>query len=214
MRLLSSWSGGKDSCYAFIKEIEKGNTPIALLNVMNENGKISRSHGISLSILKQQANAMNLALETCQASWEDYEKTFIKKLTEVKNRHQLDAVVFGDIDIESHKAWEEKVCKAAALQPILPLWQGNRKQLVIDMMNQGIKAIIVSCNTTLGKAFLGREIDLELLDDLEALGIDCCGENGEYHTLVVDCPLFEHAIELPKYHTVQHENYCFIHWDE
>ncbi|MFD0962903.1 Dph6-related ATP pyrophosphatase [Pseudofulvibacter geojedonensis] len=109
--------------------------------------------GITLSILKQQANAMNLALETCQASWEDYEKTFIKKLNDLKNKHQLDAVVFGDIDIESHKAWEEKVCNAAKLKPILPLWQGNRKQLVIDMINKGIKAIIVSCNTTLGKSF-------------------------------------------------------------
>lgn len=213
MKLLSSWSGGKDSCYAFIKEIEKGHQPVALLNVMNENGKISRSHGITLAILEQQAKAMNLALETCKASWENYEETFINKLKEVKNKHQLEAAVFGDIDIESHKAWEEKVCNAAQLNPLLPLWQGNRRQLVIDMINKGIKAIIVSCNTTLGKGFLGREIDLTILDELEVLGVDCCGENGEYHTLVVDCPIFKNPINLPSYQKVQHENYCFITWN-
>jgi uncharacterized protein (TIGR00290 family) len=213
MKLLSSWSGGKDSCYALMKAIEQGGEIAVLLNMMNENGKISRSHGIPLAVLQQQAAAMGVPLVTCQATWTDYERQFIETLQSLTSTYNLDLAVFGDIDIESHKAWEEKVCQAANIKAFLPLWQGQRKQLVIDMINIGIKAIIVSCNTTLGKPFLGREINLELLEELERLGVDCCGENGEYHTLVIDCPLFNNPINLPKYKEVQHENYCFIDWD-
>lgn len=213
MKLLSSWSGGKDSCYALMRAIEQGGETAVLLNMMNENGKISRSHGIPLAVLQQQAEAIGVPLVTCQATWTDYERQFIETLQSLTSTYNLDLAVFGDIDIESHKLWEEKVCQAANVKAFLPLWQGQRKQLVIDMINIGVKAVIVSCNTTLGKPFLGREINLELLEELERLGVDCCGENGEYHTLVIDCPLFNNPIALPKYKKVQHENYCFIDWD-
>lgn len=212
MKLISSWSGGKDSCFALMKSLESGNSVVTLLNVMNENGEISRSHGIPLSILEQQAKAINVSLETAISSWENYEENFINKLRFLKGKYKLDAAVFGDIDIASHREWEEKVCKAAQLKPLLPLWKGDRKELVLEMIDSEIKAIIVSCNPLLGKRFLGRAINHELLDELESLGIDCCGENGEYHTLVTDCPLFKNPIKLPNYQKVQHENYCFIDW--
>ena len=73
------------------------------------------------------------------------------------------------------------------------------------MIKVGIKAIIVSCDLTLGVAFLGREIDESLLDELEGLGVDCCGENGEYHTLVVDCPLFDKPIELLESEKIEYD---------
>ncbi len=213
MILLSSWSGGKDSCFALMKAIEQGGEVVVLLNMMNENGKISRSHGIPLELLQQQASKIGVPLKTCQATWANYEVKFIETLQNLAVKHKINTAVFGDIDIQAHRDWEEKVCQASSLNAYLPLWQGYRKQLVIDMINAGIKAVIVSCNTQLGKDFLGRQINFELLEELESLGIDCCGENGEYHTLVTDCPLFKSPLTLPKYKKVQHENYCFIDWD-
>ncbi|RTY87085.1 hypothetical protein [Flavobacterium sp. RSP15] len=55
MNFVSSWSGGKDSCYAVMRANQNGFIPKGLLNMMNENGKVSRSHGLPLSVLKQQA---------------------------------------------------------------------------------------------------------------------------------------------------------------
>ncbi|MDB5230060.1 MAG: hypothetical protein JWN76_865, partial [Chitinophagaceae bacterium] len=52
--ILCSWSGGKDSCFALMKAIEAGYQPKVLLNVLNEEGKISRSHGIPAHILNAQ----------------------------------------------------------------------------------------------------------------------------------------------------------------
>ena len=76
MNALCSWSGGKDSCFALMKEIQNGSQPAVLLNMMNENGLISRSHGLPLSILNQQAKALNLPLKTVPSTWGDYEKNY------------------------------------------------------------------------------------------------------------------------------------------
>lgn len=212
MKCLSSWSGGKDSCYALMQYKSKGNTPSVLLNIMNENGKISRSHGLPLLLLEAQAKAIGIPLVTKASSWDSYEENFINTLKSIKSNYGIESAVFGDIDLEPHREWEEKVCHAANLTPILPLWKRDRKELVLEMLDAGIKTIIVSCNLELGIDFLGRVIDRELIEELEEMGIDCCGENGEYHTMVIDCPLFSNPIELPNYEKVQHEHYCFINW--
>lgn len=214
MNLISSWSTGKDSCYALMMSLSEGNTLVALLNMMNENNKISRSHGIPVSLLNQQAKLLKTPLLGIASSWEEYEEKYIEALVDLKGTFKANSVVFGDIDLESHREWEEKVCNEANLTAILPLWQQQRKQLVYDMIDSGIKAIIVSCNTHLGEDYLGREITKELVAEMEGLGIDACGENGEYHTLVVNCPLFSNSMILPSYTKTTHNNYCFIVWNE
>lgn len=204
-----SWSGGKDSCFAAMKAIEAGYTPKILLNVLNEDGKISRSHGIPSSILQQQAIVANLPIHLISSSWEKYEQNFIEALNTLTQQHQLKQAVFGDIDLQEHRDWEEKVCATANLQALLPLWQQNRKQLVIEMLQAGIETIIVSCNETMGASFLGKQLTIELVETLENIGIDACGENGEFHTLVVNCPLFKNPISATVVNTINHNNYWF-----
>lgn len=212
MNTLCSWSGGKDSCFALMKEIENGSHPTVLLNMMNENGRVSRSHGLPLSILNQQAKALNLPLKTVPSTWADYENNYINALKGLKETYDLQTAVFGDIDIQSNREWEEKVCDAAAIEALIPLWQRDRRELVIEMINIDIKAIIVSCNTHLGEDFLGKQIDFQLIDELEEKGVDVCGENGEYHTAVIDCPIFSTPVKLPSFSKKTYSDYCFIDW--
>ncbi|MGA9637717.1 diphthine--ammonia ligase [Flavobacterium sp.] len=213
MNFLTSWSGGKDSCYAMMKAVEQGYVPKVLLNMMNENGKISRSHGLPLAILKQQALQMDLPLEAVPASWEDYEVKYIQTLKTLKEKYNFDVAVFGDIDLQPHKDWEEKVCTAASLHAVLPLWQQDRLKLVNEMIEKGIETMIVSCNAQMGESYLGRILTHELAQELQQKGIDPCGENGEFHTMVFDCLLFKNPISLPEFTTTTHQNYCFIVWD-
>ena len=214
MKLLCSWSGGKDSCYALMLLTQQDYELKILLNMMNENEQVSRSHGLSLSILNQQSKALNAPLKGIPSTWADYEENYIKALRHLKTAFDIESVVFGDIDLESHREWEEKVCYAAQLKPLLPLWKQNRKQLVYDMIDHGIKAIIVSCDKELlGESFLGREITKDLVKELEDMGVDACGENGEYHTVVLDCPLFASPIQLPEFKKKSHQNYCFLTWN-
>jgi diphthine-ammonia ligase len=206
---ICSWSGGKDSCFALMQAIDLGYTPKVLLNVLNEEGIISRSHGIPYAILQEQANLSGFHLHCISSSWEDYEMHFTHALQELKDGFKITDAVFGDIDLQAHRDWEEKVCANAGLNAVLPLWKQDRKALVIQMLEEGIEAIIVSCNETMGERFIGQLITPALVDELEAMEIDACGENGEYHTLVLNCPLFSSAVNVNVAGKVKHEGYWF-----
>lgn len=207
--ILCSWSGGKDSCFALMQAIDNGYTPAILLSILNENGKISRSHGIPAAILEAQSKAIDIPIHLIASSWQDYEANFITILKELKSEYKITHAVFGDINLQAHRDWEEKVCTAADLSAVLPLWQQDRKTLVTKMINSGIRTIIVSCNETLGPDFLGRIIDEECIADLEKAGVDVCGENGEFHTLVLDCPLFKYPLQVTVTDKIKHETYWF-----
>lgn len=209
---MCSWSGGKDSCFALMNVVSAGYKPVVLLNMMNENGEISRSHGLPYAILDRQARAMNLPIIKVPATWNDYEKKYIENLRNLTGKYNLEAAVFGDIDLQAHREWEEKVCNATGITAVLPLWGKNRKELVYEMIDREIHAIIVSCNTVMGEQFLGQRITKELVYELERMGIDACGENGEYHTAVINCPLFSDKIELPVFDKITHKEYCFLTW--
>lgn len=192
-----------------MKALAVGMKPAVLLNVMNESGKISRSHGIPENILRAQASAAGLPIKLISSSWQEYEKNFIMALTDLKEKYQLTDAVFGDIDLQAHRDWEEKVCSDAGLKAYLPLWLQDRKKLVLDMLESGIQTMIVSCNSVMGPSFLGKTISPVLVDELETLGIDACGENGEFHTLVYNCPLFSSSLQVTVRETIEHENYWF-----
>ena len=121
--MLCSWSGGKDSCFALMQAIQQGYTATVLLNVLNEEGQISRSHGIPTAILQLQAKAAGLPIQLVASSWAKYEEKFTATLSQLKTSYNLQYAVFGDIDLQPHRDWEEKVCHNAGLTAILPLWQ-------------------------------------------------------------------------------------------
>lgn len=210
-RFLTSWSGGKDSCYAMMLAKAMGWQPAVLLNILNENGEISRSHGIPKEILQKQAELLGLPVVTPAASWKMYEEVFVENLKTLKTSFHLEAAVFGDIDLQAHRDWEEKVCARAGLQAMLPLWQRNRSELVAEMLGIGcIETFIVSCNQVMGPSFLGKRLDMNVVAELQKLGVDACGENGEYHTLVVNMPLFRGRMHVVFGDVRQHGDYWFI----
>lgn len=212
--ILCSWSGGKDSCFALMQAMKEGFVPKTLLNVLNEEGKISRSHGIPSEILKLQAEAAGLPVHLISSSWQEYEKHFTAALSELKQQYHLTHAVFGDIDLQPHRDWEEKVCANAGLEAVLPLWQQNRKALVLQMLDAGIEPMIISCNEIMGERFIGTIITPAVVDELESMGIDACGENGEYHTLVLNCPLFAQPINATLKEKILHEKYWFGRLEE
>ncbi|TDH25616.1 diphthine--ammonia ligase [Segetibacter sp. 3557_3] len=204
-----SWSGGKDSCYALMKARNTGLVPAVLLNVLNEQGKITRSHGIPSAIIRAQAKQLGLPVHLISSSWADYERLFTAALNDLRQAYQLSHMAFGDIDLQAHRDWEEKVCQQAGLTAVLPLWHADRKQLILEMLDWGIETIIVSCNHIMGERFLGRQLSRELVSELERIGIDPCGENGEYHTLVTHCPLFKEHLNVQSTGAIKHDNYWF-----
>jgi len=191
-----SWSGGKETVLSCYRVMQKQDVKVAyLLNMISEDGKHSRSHGVSTALLRLQAEAMGIPLVQRRTTWKDYEEEFKKAITDFRSKG-IQAGMFGDIDLQEHKDWVERVCKEIGIKPILPLWKGKREELLREFIQVGFKAIVVATNADfLDQEWLGREINREFIEELKVLGnIDLCGEKGEYHTFVYDGPIFKKPV--------------------
>jgi len=188
-----SWSGGKDSCLALDRAIENGFEITHLLTMFDETGLRSRSHSVSLEVMQAQADALGLKLVAPQASWQSYETVFVEELKLLKAQN-FDAAIFGDIDLQAHRDWEEKVCAAAEIEAVLPLWNENRLDLVNEFFRRGFRSVVICVNEKfLPEEFCGRVFDEQFVKDLPE-GVDACGENGEFHTFVFDGKLFKNPV--------------------
>jgi uncharacterized protein (TIGR00290 family) len=209
-RFFCSWSGGKDSCLALHRARQAGAKPACLLTIISEDGIRSRSHGLRREVLEAQASALGLPLIIRCATWAEYESVFVDALHEIR-RQGIKAGVFGDIDFPPHLEWEEKVCAQADLTAYLPLWENNRIELLREFLTLGYKALIVTVDEKkLDRKFIGRVIDEKIIAEFQKIGIDPCGENGEYHTLVVDGPIFSGPLSVRRGSITEHSGYCSI----
>ena len=191
-----SWSGGKDSCLALFRAMSQGYKPKMLFTMFSIENDVSSAHRLNEDIIKAQVNALDLESTIGRAKFEDYEAVFVRNL-EVFKSQDINYGIFGDIDLDEHRKWEETVCEKAQMTAVLPLWQEDRKKLVKEFIDLGFKAKIVVVNKTMmSPEFLGRDLSHELLEEIEKTGADVCGENGEYHTVVYDGPLFKTPLNL------------------
>jgi uncharacterized protein (TIGR00290 family) len=188
-----SWSGGKDSMLALHRALAAGHEVRALLAMFDESGQRSRSHAISPVLMQAQADALGIPLVMRRAGWADYEAVFVDQL-QAFARQGIATGLFGDIDLQPHRDWEEQVCARAGLRAELPLWGEPRLALVDELLALGYRARVVCVDArVLDRSFCGRAFDAAFLADLPP-GVDACGENGEFHTFVFDGPRFAHAV--------------------
>jgi diphthine-ammonia ligase len=211
MQAVSSWSGGKDSCLACYRAMKDGHTMKYLLNFVSRKSLRCCFHGIDQDLIKLQADAIGIPLVQRAVSddMKEYEKEFKAAVSELKD---IQAMVFGDIYLDEHKEWVSRVCNDLGVACIEPLWNKSPAALVEEFIDLGFTAIVVSCQADkFGKDFIGRNVDRNLLRELTVKNICPCGENGEFHTFVVDGPIFRKRIEILKSEPVIKEGF-WRHW--
>ncbi len=197
MKVVASWSGGKDSAYAYHLAVQQGHQVLSLLTMMMSQEK-SNFHMIPSGILNAQAEALGVPLMKKTTSAATYEADFKAVLTGFKNQG-AQGLVTGDIyEVAGHEeGWLDRICREVGLTPIKPLWMGDTKQIYLDYLKSGFKATVVRTNKTLSLDWLGRVLDRQFYDDILKLGgVDPCGEGGEYHTVITDGPGFKQKVEL------------------
>ncbi|MCJ7489798.1 MAG: diphthine--ammonia ligase [Thermoplasmata archaeon] len=205
-----SWSGGKDSCLALHRSIKAGMRPSVLLTMLTDEGRRSRGHGLTVDVLKAQAASIGMRLVTKATSWDDYERNFLEEARKLR-AEGVSVGVFGDIDLAQHRDWVEDVCSRANVDAELPLWNASRDELLEELVSQGFKAIMVSVKDgTLGKRWLGRTLDRNMIAVFKSSGIDPSGEAGEYHTCVVDGPLFSRSVRFENGDSTLRDGYWFL----
>lgn len=191
-----SWSGGKDGAFALHEAVLAGAMPRMLVSMMIEGGERSRSHGLHREVLQDQADAIGIPIRFAASSWDKYDENFVGLVNEAVAGGSSTGI-FGDIDIEDHRKWVEGRCAEAGASAQLPLWQRDRELLVGQVIEAGFKAVIVAVRDgVLPESLLGRVLDEETLEEIGAAGADLAGENGEYHSLVVDGPIFRRPVDI------------------
>lgn len=194
MKFVMSYSCGKDSTLALHRMVELGHEPIALMIMVNQSVDRSYFHGADRSMMQDYSDALNIPLMAVPTSGADYQEAMENALRKAAGMG-AEGACFGDIDIEQNRAWSEARCIRTHIQAFFPLWKKNRAENVQDLIGLGYKCLIKSINNRLlPKSLLGRVLDRPTVAEMEQYGIDVCGENGEYHTLTVDGPLFNAPI--------------------
>jgi uncharacterized protein (TIGR00290 family) len=192
-----SWSGGKDSTLALHEAILAGADPRFLVSMLTEDCTRSRSHGLRRELLAAQAAAVGIPIRFGTATWAGYREEFVRVVGEGVAATGARLGVFGDIDLDEHREWEEGVCAELGTEAVLPLWHRDRRAVTDQLLAAGFEAMIVAVRDgVLPPSLLGRTLDAEVLAEIEAAGADACGENGEFHTFVVDGPIFQATVDI------------------
>src|SRR3990170_7529930 len=142
-----------------------------------------------------------------------YEAEYTSAVEEAK-RSGVKGAVFSDIDLVAHRAWLERVCQIAGVEPLFPLWKMDRRAIMGEFLGAGFEAVVVATKgRIMGPEWLGRNVNEQFIKDLTELRktveVDLCGEGGEYHTLVTAGPLFKQRIKVTLAQPVLRDEYLY-----
>jgi len=197
-----SWSGGKDCCLACYNAKAEGHRICYLASMITEHTGRLWPHYLTPDVLRMQAKAMDIPIVQRWTTIPDYKAEYIDMLSSLKQKG-ITLGVFGDVKngnelADEHRKWVEEVCSASGMAASQPLWEKEREAILNEFIEAGFEAVIIASDKDrLGKQWLGRPLDRELIDELRArhkLAPD--GDVGYYHTFVIDGPLFKRRLEI------------------
>jgi diphthine-ammonia ligase len=206
------WTGGKDSCLALHEAILHGFQVERLVTFAPAG---ARFHAHPLPVQRLQAQALGLPHHLLEVE-KPYETTYRKTIDALRQRRGVSALVTGDIgEVNGYPNWIRQCCAGSPTTTLTPLWGRGGRELLDHFVSAGFKAIF-SCvkEPWLAPEWLGRELDTEAVAELSLLacrrGFDVSGEQGEYHTLVLDGPLFAQRICFDGCQTKTEENLSYL----
>jgi uncharacterized protein (TIGR00290 family) len=214
MKILLSWSTGKDSAWSLHMLRQQHPGAVAgLLTTVNEAFDRVAMHAVRRTMLQAQADATGLPLHVVNIPWpcsnEQYEAA-MKVAVEGLLRDGFTHVAFGDLFLDDVRSYRETRLAGTGLTPLFPVWKTKpTAELAHEMIASGVKAYLTCVNPrALDRSFAGRTFDHALLADLPP-GVDPCGENGEFHTFVWDGPMFQHPVDAVIGEIVERDSFVF-----
>lgn len=195
-----SWSGGKDACFALWQAMGQGLTPACLLTMLTAGQQRTAAHGLRREVLEAQARCMGLPIVFGHAE-PDYEHGLKAALDRARESFDSQHLLFGDIDLQAHRDWYEAVLTDITLG--FPLWHYPRSALLTDLFAAGFETMIVSVKgDTLDRRLLGKVLTCDIAAQIADQGVCPTGEDGEFHTLVINAPHFQHRLAVDVVGTI------------
>ena len=195
------WTGGKDSSLAFHQASLLGDKITGLITFVPHAPEFL-AH--PLKLMKYQAEAIGLPHYIIEVS-EPFKKSYEAAIYSLQEKQQINILITGDIaEIDGQPNWIRECSKYAGVEVLTPLWGWERHELMERLFSYNFK-VIFSCvkKPWFTKEWLGKELNRDSLRRLSVLsaetGLDICGEQGEYHTLVLDGPQFKQSIVIANY---------------
>jgi diphthamide synthase (EF-2-diphthine--ammonia ligase) len=212
MKVLLSWSSGKDSAWALHLLRRDGANVAGLLTSLNETAGRVSMHGVREDILRAQAAAAGLPLRTIPLPW-----PCTNEIYEARLRTAVDAAVaagfthvaFGDLFLEDVRKYREDRLAGTGLTPLFPVWGLPTPALAREMIAGGLQARLSTIDPrVMPRPLIGAPFDAALLAALPP-DVDPCGERGEFHTCVTAGPMFSCALDLARGETVEREGFVY-----
>jgi len=199
VRVAVLWSGGKESCLAYQAVKRQGHDIIGLLTFVGNEPLLCHS----ISIMSLQSKALNIPQITVRIR-EPYLHGYRNSVSELARRDEVQGLVTGDVHTDIHKQWMEDVCDGLGIELIMPLWKIDPSRILDAVVSDGFKPVFTCVREPwFNEGWLARKLDGDCVMDLHDLrrrcGMDLCGENGEYHTSVLDGPIFKQSIKIDEY---------------
>ncbi|MGA9226024.1 MAG: diphthine--ammonia ligase [Mesobacillus sp.] len=199
-KVVVSWSGGKDCCLALYRMLQENKNVACLVSMVSENDARNHAHGIRLEILKLQAEALGIPLVLVDSAG-DYESSLIKALTKLKEQHGIEEIAFGSLYADEDRKWNEEVANKAGLAPLFPVWISPEEssKLLDEFITLGFSAVVCrASDKDFDCTWAGRMLDSKFFEDIHNHDICVMGEFGEYHTFVLDGPIFQRKVSLTE----------------
>jgi uncharacterized protein (TIGR00290 family) len=212
-RAIVSWSSGKDSAYALHEIRRSGAFELVglLTTVSSEFDRVSM-HGVREALLDRQAAAVGLPCHKIRIPSpcpnEVYEREMVEALA-LWRGDGVHHVIFGDLFLSDLRAYREARLAEVGMHGVFPLWHRPTRALAEEMIGAGMSATLTCVDPrVLPRSFAGRTFDQRMLDELPP-GVDPCGENGEFHTVVAAGPMFDRDIPVVTGEVVERDGFVF-----
>ncbi len=208
-----SWSSGKDSAWALHRaERDDAFEVVGLLTTVNQLHDRVAMHGVRSEILRAQAQRTSLPLWEIPIPYPCSNLDYERLMSEAMERAQAEGVthiIFGDLFLEDIRRYREDRLSSTGITPVFPLWGSDTTVLSKEMIEGGLVAHLATVDPKqLDPSFLGRTFDQDLIDQLPQ-GVDPCGENGEFHTIVTRSPSFSSALEVSSGERVERDGFWY-----
>ena len=212
MKILLSWSSGKDSAWMLHVLRQDGAAVAGLLTSVNESAGRVSMHGVREEILEAQAVAAALPLRTIPLPWPCSNEIYEARLRHAVERAVADGfthMAFGDLFLDDVRRYREDRLAGTGLTPLFPLWGMPTPQLARDMIAGGLRARLSTLDPrVMPRTLIGAEFDDALLAALPA-SVDPCGERGEFHTCVTAGPMFATPLTVETGEIVEREGFVY-----